>query len=316
LIAASPLLASYSGHGSKACRPDLMLRIVLFEMQRGRTSPAQWYLDTKENVALQWLGFSIRPARSVWYTFAFRVGPFVDRWNQEVLCTAHEQGHVSGQRAALDGTAVEANASRHRLLNQEQVAQRRQLLDETIQADAQGRALSALPGWMGQTPASRRAQSEQYQRAQTKLAERWAENQQRQPSKRQEGKHIRISVSDPEAALGKDKHKVYRPLYNVQYVRDVDSPFILGYETFARSSDTGTLLPMMGRTQQLTGRMPEKLLVDSGYITALDLADAQQLGIDLYGPWKENDYSEKEATSGRQLSKDQFRWLPQRREYR
>src|SRR5689334_21141154 len=36
----TPLRQSYAGRGSPPCRPDLMLKIVLFEIQRGRTSPA------------------------------------------------------------------------------------------------------------------------------------------------------------------------------------------------------------------------------------------------------------------------------------
>jgi len=312
----TPLLASYAGRGSKACRPDLMLKMALFEIQRGRVSPAQWYLDAKENLVLHWLGRGLQPARSVWYTFAFRMHPFLDGWNQEVLHQAHEQGQVGGQRVALDGTTVEANASRYRLLNHQQLQQRRQVLEETVQADDRGRTPPALPYWLAKTPETRRWQREQYQVAQTRLAERLADNQKRPPSQRQEEKNIRISVSDPDAALGKDKHKVFRPLYNVQYVRDVDSPFILAYDTFARGSDTGTLMPMLARTQQLTGRTPQQVLVDSGYVTALDLADAQQVGVELYGPWKENDYTEKDTASAPQLGKDQFHWDQRRRAYR
>lgn len=70
LLDLTPLVESYAGRGSKACQPDLMLKIALFEIQRGRTSPALWYLDTKENVAVQWLGRGLRPARSVWYVKA------------------------------------------------------------------------------------------------------------------------------------------------------------------------------------------------------------------------------------------------------
>src|SRR5262249_18075796 len=80
-----PLLRSFAGRGDRPAPPDLMLKIVLFEIQRGRTSPAQWYRDTKENLALQWLGMGIRPARSVWYAFAHRIGPYLDGWNQHVL---------------------------------------------------------------------------------------------------------------------------------------------------------------------------------------------------------------------------------------
>jgi hypothetical protein len=99
----TPLWQSYSGRGTPPCRPDLMLKIALFEIQRGRSSPAQWHLDSKENIALHWLGLGIRPARSVWYVFAFRLQPYLDGFNQQVLQQAHEQGRTSGQRASLDG---------------------------------------------------------------------------------------------------------------------------------------------------------------------------------------------------------------------
>jgi len=312
----TPLFRSFAGRGSRPSRPDLMLQIVLFEIQRGRTSPAPWYQDTKENIALQGLGRGIRPARSVWYTFAFRVRPYLDGWNQQVLHQAQQHGLVSGKRVSLDGTLVEAQASRHRLLNHEQLQHRRQLLDAAVQADAAGQAPAVRPSWMARTPRSRQRQQEQYQRAQAHLNERLAENRQRLPSARQDDKHVRSSVTDPEAALGKDKRKVYRPLYNVQYVRDLDSPFLVGYDAFAHSSDAGTLVPMLQRTQQLQGRLPEEVLVDSGYVTALDWADAQALGVNLCGPWKENDYSARGASPPKQWSKDQFTWDEAAQQYR
>ena len=98
--------------------------------------------------------------------------PFLDRWNQEILHQAQEGGHTSGQRAALDGTLVEANASRHHLLNLEQVQQRCQVLQAACEADAQGTVPLALPYWMAHTAGTRQRQQEQYQRALTILNER------------------------------------------------------------------------------------------------------------------------------------------------
>ena len=73
-----PLFASYSAGGSDAVRSDLILRILLIEIWRGRRRPSQWFKDTLENVALQWAGFGIRPSRSVWYSFRDRLGPLLD----------------------------------------------------------------------------------------------------------------------------------------------------------------------------------------------------------------------------------------------
>jgi hypothetical protein len=47
-------------------------------------------------------------------------------------------------------------------------------------------------------------------------------------------------------------------------IRDVDSPLILSYDVFTQATDAGTLPPMLARTQQLTGRRLQEVLVDSG----------------------------------------------------
>jgi hypothetical protein len=98
-------------------------------------------------------------------------------------------------------------------------------------------------------------------------------------------------------------------------VRDIDSPFIVGYDTLARSSGAGALVLLLRRTEQLLGRQPEALLVDSGYVTALDLADAHARGVDLYGPWKENDYPAGAAPAPKPWGKEMFAWDPTRREF-
>jgi hypothetical protein len=110
-----------------------------------------------------------------------------------------------------------------------------------------------------------------------------------------------VSPGDPEAPLGLDKDHVFRPLYTVQTVRDVTSPLILGYEVFAQASDAATLPPMLQRSQQLTGRSLKELLVDSGYVTGIDLAECVAQDVTLYGPWKANDRVPPKPTHGLDL---------------
>ena len=55
---------------------------------------------------------------------------------------------------------------------------------------------------------------------------------------------------DPAAAVGWDKYKVFRPLYNLQLMRDLDSPLALGYEVFAQNTDGGLFQPMLRRTRE------------------------------------------------------------------
>src|SRR4030095_14071211 len=107
----------YSASGSPATDPLLMLRIVLIELRRGRSRPQHWYQDTRENDALKWAGFGICPSRTAWYDFHDRIGPLLENWNRRLVEESLAASVTSASQAALDGSTVEANASRHRLVN-------------------------------------------------------------------------------------------------------------------------------------------------------------------------------------------------------
>jgi hypothetical protein len=325
----SPLRATYLGTGSKPYPPELMLRIALIEIRLGRHSPTHWCRDACESRALQWAGWGIRPSRTCWYEFYDRAAPFLSAWNGMILDEAQKRGQTAAMRVALDGTLVAANASRHRLLNQERLEKRlAQLraaiaLDEPIAGEPspdcvapQTAPASMAPspmGWMARTPAGRRQQRQRYGRAHEHLDELLAANARRNPAKRQDPKKIVVSGSDPQAALGRDKEKVFRPLYNVQLARDLDSPFILGYAAFAQTSDANTLGPLLERMSHQVGHKPEVVLADAGYVTGADLALCAVAGVTLYGPWQENDYSKR---ADKYLNKKQFQWLPDQNAYR
>jgi len=303
------LYASYAGRGKVPHRPDLMLAIVLFELRRGQRQPSQWFRDTHENCALWWLGFGIHPARSCWYEFRDRLGPYLDTCNEQVLHQAIEE-EVSGvTRGALDGSAVAANASPRRLINDERLHQRLEQLTAARHADAQGHPPEDMPGWMAKTSRTRTAQYTRYSQAQDHLTRLQAANQRRSPSERRPPDKIVVSTGEPEAALGVDKDHVFRPLYTMQTVRDVDSPLILSYDVFAQATEARTLPPMLARTQPLTGRRFQEVWVDSGYVTGVDLAVCAAESVRLYGPWKENDLSVPQERA--LFAKEQLQWVPE-----
>ena len=183
------------------------------------------------------MGFGIRPARSCWYTFRERAGASVDTLNAQLLHQAVEVDLTQAERGALDGSAVAANASRRRLLNQERLDQRLGQLETVSQDEVQDEVPGEVPGWMAKTASGRALQRERYEQAQAQLAKRQAANAQRPASQRQAPEKVMVSPGDPEAALGLDKDHVFRPLYTVQTVRDVTSPLILGYDVFAQGCD-------------------------------------------------------------------------------
>jgi transposase len=308
-------LASFRGQGSLPYRPDLLLRVVLFEMRAGRPRPAQWHKDATESVPVRWLLQGYKPSRSVWYTFRDRLAPWLEALNEHVLAQAVAGGLTAAARGALDGTLIAADASRHRLLNEATLHKRVALLDQVVAGDRRQEAPPPLPGWLAPTASGRAGQQRRYQQAQQRMGQLQQRNRQKRPGKRTPPDRIVVSVADPEAALGRDKEKVYRPLYNVQLVDDLDSPLILSYGVFAQPNDNQALGPMLEREARLTGRRPETLLADASYANGADLAVAEAAGVTLFAPYQANDFTAAAGKKPRQLPKQAFRWLPQEQTY-
>jgi transposase len=309
------LFASYAGTGSQAYRPDLLLRAVLFQAQRGQHRPASWHRDAAECGPLRWLLRGCRPSRSCWYAFRDRLAPLLPTLHQQPLAQAIAQGLTPAARGAADGTLVAANASRHRLVNEATLEQRLQQLTAVLAAPpvaAPGPAAAPpppVPGWVAKSPAGRRAQLRRLRQAQQQLARRQARNRAKRPSKQTAPARLVIAPADPEAALGLDKEKVFRPLYNVQVVDDLDSPLVLGYAVFAQPNDAGLLGAVLAGVQAAVGGRLRELLADTGYAGGPDVRAAGQAQVTLYAPLP------KENPGAKQLPKSAFTWLAQEQTY-
>jgi hypothetical protein len=358
----SDLLETYTGVGGAITPPDLLLAFVLFENQRKRLSPAEWFLDSQESVPARWLLRGLRPCRASFYRFAGHLSAApLDCLNRQVLLLAVAEGHTTAECGSLDGTFTAAYGSRHRLRNDETLTARLHQLDQAIahdspaaagdaaagdaaagtagpappgeavcpagacQAPPAGRtATKGLPYWMARTAAGRLRQRARHQAAQEALRLRMREHDRKQKgkarSRRKSAARLVICPTEPEAVPGKDKHKVFRPLYNVQILQDSDSPFILGYGVFCQASDSGLLPPMLRRTRELTGREMKEVLADGIYAALADVRYCKESGVALYAPVPSGGNATcgagKDRGKGKQIGREHFRWEEQLQTYR
>ena len=316
-----PLWKSYYGVGKKALRPDLLLRAVLYEMQNKRPSPAQWTKDVHESEPVRWLLFGMEPSRAQPYDFRARLAPFLEAWHAEALRRAMEEEMTLAQRASLDSSSIAANAARRGLLNEERLRERREAIDQRLQNMRRDEApAEPPPGWLAKTEAGLREQKQRYEHAADVMKQRQAANAQRRSSKRKAADKVLVSAADPDAALARDKEGVYRPLYTVQVLRDLDSPLIFAYDVAAQNNDNGVLQPMIERMTDNVGVQPKTVLVDSAYVSMRHLEFCGRAGITLYGPNQENDFSAKndkkpQSNQHTELPKSAFTWLAEERTY-
>lgn len=313
---------SYAGRGHPAYPPRLLLKVVLYAKHRGLYCPSQWHYEARRNLACRWLARGLCPSRSWWYAFAKRLAPWVDVLNAQLHWIAVQAGVTTATRGAQDGTLIAANATRHKLVGEEKIAQRVAALaasSEAVPRDEASQPTTPVGAWMAKTPRGRRQQLRRYRVLSATMARRQEENRQRPKSEQKPPEKVRLSPGDPEASLGLDKQRVFRPLYNVQLTDDLDSPLILAYDVFGQSSDNGTSGPMLARHRRLTGVALQALLVDSKYTTPADLAICDRAGVTLYGYTQEQVGASRRGPAKQprrqQISKSQFVWLEDEGQY-
>lgn len=307
------LSESYPLGGRLAYEPVAMLSMVLYLILNGIASPAKWHQEAKLNEAVQWLGYGYRPSRRTWYDFRDRMADRIDQLHEKLIQAAIEQGHVDPSIGVQDGTHFAACASRHRMVNDQTLAKRKELLDGLLDEPHP----EELPKWIPPTVAGRLELAKRMDRAREVLDRRIAANAEKPSEKRKDAAKIMVSLSDPDAPLGRDKLKVYRPLYTVQHVVDPKSLLVVAYQCEASVCDTGTLAPMIDLAQKIVGGRLKCMMADAAYCTILDLRDCQQRNIELLAPVQSNSHSKpKKSTSGVGLSnRDQFVWDAERSTY-
>jgi hypothetical protein len=262
----------------------------------------------------------MEPSRAQLYDFRDRLAPYLEEWNAQVVQQAIAENMTSASRASLDSSSIAANASRRRLLNQERLQKRREAIEQRLHDLQRGETPTEKPDWLAETEAGLREQKRRYEHAAAVMRQRQEANAQRPSSKRKPADKVLVSATDPEAALARDKENVYRPLYTVQLLRDLDSPLIFAYDVVAQNNDNGVLEPMIERMTDNVGVKPSAVLVDSGYVSMRHLEFCSQADITLYGPCQENDYSlhnNKKAQSNQhtELPKSAFTWLAEEQMY-
>jgi Transposase DDE domain len=129
-------------------------------------------------------------------------------------------------------------------------------------------------------------------------------------SKRKAAAAVVVSVTDPEAVVARDKEKVYRPLYNVQILDDLDSPLILGYAVCAQQNDAGVLPTMLAQVHQQLGHGLEMVVADAAFAGGADLAAAARAGVTVYAPVPGDGVDKP-----KQIPKREFRWQADEQTY-
>jgi len=144
-----------------------------------------------------------------------------------------------------------------------------------------------LPAWVPHSVAGRHRVLKRYEDAQQRLEKRLQPYQRKKKLSKKDQetmKRLKVSLTDPEAALGWDKVGTYRPMYNVPLVQATDASLTLAWDVLSRNNDDGLLKPMMEKTREQLGHHLDEALVDGAFVSVGEVAWCEKEGITVYAP--------------------------------
>jgi transposase len=230
------LKASYSDTGRPSIDPELLLRILLIGYLYGITSERKLVEELRMHLAWRWftgLGFDQEIQHHS--TFSknrhgrFQESRLFEELFGQIVLQCVEGGLVQGQHLSVDGSFVEANASKQSRIPREQLAEVA-LVNHTVR---------------------------QY------LVELEQQNPVEEPVHKQE----QVSTTDPDSTYATKGGTPARLGYYDNYLVDNHSCVIVGVQaTAARmSQETVAAQDMLARFAQWQGREPESVAADTTY---------------------------------------------------
>jgi transposase len=224
---------------------------------------------------------------------------------EQVLRLARELGAPRLGRVAIDGSKMQANASKHKAMSYDRMRDNtRQLRQDVRDLLAQAEAADAaedveygadqrgdeLPAEL-QRRESRLARIREAQRALEARAKAEAAAGGAPTDTATPDPKAQYNFTDPDSRIMKGPDRFVQA-YNVQVAVD-ELQLIVGQAVTQATNDKRQLLPMITTITQQAGETPTQVLADAGYCSEENLAAIRQRGIDAFISTRKQKHGER-----------------------
>jgi transposase len=298
--------------GRPTADPKVLLALWLYATAEGIGSARALERLCGNHAAYRWLCGGVPVNYHGLSDFRSAHGDLLDRILTESVASLAAAGLIDLDEVAVDGTKVEANASRPSFRDAEGLRE--------FEAAARARVArlrAELDADPGSAERRRRTARERAARAVAdraaaagrKLAELQEEKKKREkthPQEEAEKAESRASTTDPDARMMLTANSGFRPAYNLLVSATTGTQVILGVAVSERRNDTGIAQPMMQDLADRYARMPKRLLIDTKAATQGDIVALAQHpagAITVYTPPP----SDKEDASAESVRKRTWR---------
>ncbi len=311
----SALENQYSRNGQNAYHPKLIVSILIYAYSRGVFSSRQIERRCNEDLSFMFIAQMNCPNFRVLSDFRkHHPGFFQDCFKQSVKLAMELKlaslGHIS-----LDGSKFKANSSKHKAMSYKRLKEKEQELtaeiDDLIEKanrcdEEEDQAYKDQTGYeIPEDLKHKKARLARIKDAKEALEER---EQALNPDKEIEDKK-QISFADKDARImGKKGSFDYQ--YNGQISVDEDHQIIVGQHLSQNANDKQEVAPALESLQETTGRLPENMSADNGYMSGDNLEALDASPIDVYIATDKGEKTSKTSLdeSDRKLVKADFEY--------
>ena len=309
----SDLLHQYAGRGWAAHHPAVLLGLLIYGYASGVHSSRKIERATYDSVAFRYVAANTHPDHDTLATFRRRFLKEVEALFVQVLMLAREMKLLKLGHIALDGTKIDANASKHRALSWAHAnkieAQLRQEV-QTLLALAENSDRAALPDGMDvpaqiarredrlsaiaqakakiEQRAAERHQGEQ-QEYEAKLAKRQA---QRETGRKRRGKDPepprpgpkggdQVNLTDEESRIMPVSGGGFEQSYNAQAGVDTETMMVITAHVSQACNDKREVVPTLEQIQALPSLLGQvhTLITDNGFFSQANVIACNDAGV-------------------------------------
>src|SRR4051794_37657780 len=311
----SAMTKSYRGSGSASYPPAVLLGIVVYGYATGVFSSRKLERATYDSVAVRFLTANQHPDHDTLATFRRRFLAQIEGLFVQVRLVARAMGMLKLGTVALDGTKIQAKASRHSALSDEHATKiEAQLKAEVAELLAKAEAADragipdglSIPAELARREERLRKLAEARAKINARANERFAREQAdyqaklaaRDAKAAASGKKSagrppqppvetplptdQINLTDEEARIMPVAGGGVEPCYNAQAVVAAGSLLVVAADVVQAANDKQQLAPMLGKIDPLPAELgrPETVLADSGYFSAANVTVCQAAEIE------------------------------------
>lgn len=305
----SHIYNQYRGSGSVAYDPRMLLSLLFYGYSTGVFSSRKIEKSTYDSVAFRFIAGNHHPDHDTISSFRKRFLPQIKGWFKEILLIGKELGLVKLGNIYIDGTKVQANASRHKAMSYEYIkklegqleAEIEKLLDLANQQDEQENAVDLdIPEEIKR----RKDRLERIKEAKKIVEERAAERykkekeeydqkiQKRKDKEKQSNKKVRgkapkepvntpnekdqYNFTDPQSRIMKTS-RGFDQCYNGQAAVN-DDMIIVGALCNAHANDKQEFIPAIDAVSKELGKITNAV-ADTGYFSETNINQCRERAI-------------------------------------